>query len=132
MNNSKKISPQAILALREALSVIFWKKEDLREFLKLTLDNNPIISTLDWGLTKREIVKELTSRMGSRQNIYFDGLKALLLAVSDFDDFRHLEFFDEDGSKTQKAKEAVSKLRSQTKGYIQLSKDEDDAKKKKN
>ena len=37
-NGKKKISPQAIMALKEALSVIFWKKEDLKEFLKLTIE----------------------------------------------------------------------------------------------
>ena len=32
---NKKISPQAVLALKEALSVITWKKDDLKDFLKL-------------------------------------------------------------------------------------------------
>ena len=33
----KKLSPQAILALKEALSVIFWKREDLQDFIKLSI-----------------------------------------------------------------------------------------------
>ena len=31
---NKKISPQAVLALKEALSVITWKKDDLRDFFE--------------------------------------------------------------------------------------------------
>ena len=58
MNNSKKkIFPQAILALKEALSVIFWKKDDLMDFLKLTIERKTIISTINWGGLKRESVK---------------------------------------------------------------------------
>ncbi|GAP72868.1 hypothetical protein SAMD00024442_48_23, partial [Candidatus Symbiothrix dinenymphae] len=130
MSHSKKISPQAILALREALSVIFWKKEDLRDFLKLTLENNQIISTLDWNnanVTKREIVKELINRMSTRQDIFFEDLKGLLVAVSDFNDFSNLKYWDEDGSKAKKARESVLKLRNCTKGYIQLSKEEEES-----
>jgi len=47
MNNDKKISPQAIMALKDALPVIFWKKEDLHDFIKLTLDNSAIVSTIN-------------------------------------------------------------------------------------
>lgn len=32
MISTKKISPQAIHALKEALSIITWKKDDLRDF----------------------------------------------------------------------------------------------------
>lgn len=55
--DNKKISPQAILALKEALSVIFWKKEELRDFIKLTLSNSAIVGTLNWEGTKRESAK---------------------------------------------------------------------------
>jgi hypothetical protein len=131
MNIAKKISPQSILALRDALIVIFWKKEDLREFLKLTLDNNPIIATLDWNNTKREIVKELIARITTRQDIYQEQLLNLLLSVTDFDDFSNLKYWDEDGSKTKTARNAVNNLRNHTKGYIQLSREKEDAKNRK-
>jgi hypothetical protein len=131
MNPIKRISPQAILALREALSVIFWKKENLREFLKLTLDNDLIIATLDWNNTKREIVKELIERITTRQDIYQEYLLDLLLSVADFDDFSNLKYWDEDGSKIKIAREAVFNLRNHAKGYIQLSKEKEDAKSRK-
>ncbi|WP_343744342.1 hypothetical protein [Chitinophaga sp.] len=131
MTNDKKFSANAILALKEALSVIYWKKEHLQDFIKLTLENNAIVATLNWNVTKRESVNELISRMLNRQDIFRDDLMNLFLAVTDFDDFGNLAFWDEDGSKTKKAKEAVNRLRAQTKGYIERTKEQDEARKRK-
>ena len=128
METKKKISPQAILALKEALSVIYWKKEDLQQFIKLTIDNPAIISTINWAVTKREIVKELLNRMTNRLDIYESDLLNLVMAVTDFNDFGNLKYWDEDGSKTKKAKEAVHHLRSFTKGFIQITKEQEEAK----
>jgi len=128
---SKKISPQAILALKEALSTIFWKRDELREFVKHTISNTAIIGTINWDGNKRVAVKELIERMTNRPDIYKDDLMNLLLAVTDMTDFSHLKFWDEDGSKTRKAKESVEKLRVQTKGYIQITQEQEDARKRK-
>lgn len=128
---NKKISPQAIMALKEALSIIFWKKDELREFIKLTINNNVIVSTINWNLTKRESVKELLERMTSRQDIFKEDIINLILAVSDFTEFPHLEFWDPDGTLRKKAKNAVEKLRVQTKGFIQISKEQEELRKRK-
>lgn len=130
-NPTKKVSPQAVMALKEALSVIYWRKEDLRDFIKMTLDNNAIISTLNWSLTKREIIKELIERMINRLDIYNEDLIALFLAVTDFEDFSNLAYWDEDGSRTKKAKESVNNLRKLTKGYIQITKEQEEIAKRK-
>ncbi len=124
----KKISPEAISAVREALSVIYWKKEDLQQFIMLTIDNSVIISTINWSATKREIVKELLNRMTNRIDIYESDLMNLILAVTDFSDFGNLTYWDEDGTKIRKAKEAVNRLRSLSKGFIQVTIDQEDAK----
>lgn len=131
MNKDKKISPQAILALKEALSVIFWKREDLQDFIKLSIENKAIIGTINWGGTKREAVKELIERMTNRPDIFNDDLMQLLICVTDFNDFSNLKYWDEDGTKTKKAKEAVNNLRTYTKGYIQLTQEQEEAKKRK-
>jgi hypothetical protein len=127
---NKKISPNAILALKEALSVIFWKKEDLRDFLKLSLRSSAILATINWEGTKRETVKELIERMTNRTEIYQPDLMNLIFAVNDMTDFPNLKFWDEDGTKTRTAKEAVDNLRKQTLGFVQISKDLDEAKKR--
>lgn len=131
IGTTKKISAQGILALKEALSVIYWKKENLRDFIKLTLNNSAIVGTIDWTATKRESVKELVERMTNRTDLYRDDLMNLLLAVTDFNDFSHLDFWDEDGSKKKKAKLAVENLRKHTKGYIQITQEQDESRKRK-
>jgi hypothetical protein len=131
MKNDKIISPQAILSLKEALAVIYWKKEDLRDFCKLSMSNNAIIGTINWAGTKREAVKELIERMINRQDIYMDDLINLFVAVTDFNDFSNLRYWDEDGSKTKTAKEAVVNLREHTKGYIKQTKEQEEAQKRK-
>lgn len=130
MTYNKKISPQAILALKEALSVITWKKDDLRDFLKYSMENSAILGTISWDGTKRESVKELVERMTNRTDLYQTDLINLLLAVTDLTDFPQLEFWDEDGMKKAKAKKAVENLRKHTKGYIQITKEQEEAKKR--
>lgn len=131
INQQKKIAPEAIALLKDALSVIYWRKEELRDYLKVVLEQNLIVSNLDWGLTKREVVKELIGRMVNRKDMYENDLMALFLAVTNFDNFSNLKHWDDDGSKTKKAKEAVANLRKVTKGYIQISRDKEDIAKRK-
>ena len=125
--SNKKISPQAILALKEALPIIYWKKDEMKDFIKITLKNSAIIATINWDVTKRESAKELIERMTNRPDIFNEDLINLLLAVTDLNDFSHLEYWDEDGSKRIKAKEAVLKLRTLTKGYIQVTKEQEES-----
>ena len=125
--HNKKISPQAIFSLKEALSVIFWKKDDLKDFIKLAINNKAIVGTINWNVTKRESVKELIERMTSLPDIYQEDLINLLLAVTDITDFSYLKFWDEDGSKTKRAKEAIELLRKHTKGYLQITKEQQEA-----
>ncbi|MEO0469648.1 MAG: hypothetical protein AAF206_08520 [Bacteroidota bacterium] len=127
---NKRLSPQAIIALKEALSVIFWKKDDLKDFVKLTIENSDIIGRINWNGTKRESVKELIERMTNQPDKYNRDLLDLVLAVSDFTDFPHLKFWDDDGSMQRRAKEAVEALRKRSKGYIQVTKEQDEARKR--
>ena len=127
---NKKISAQAILSLKDALAVIFWKKDDLKDFIKITLENKEIVGVINWNPIKREIAKELVERMLNNQKVYKEDLINLILAVSDFTDFSHLEYWDEDGNKRKKAKEAVERLRVHTKGFIQISKEKEEARKR--
>jgi hypothetical protein len=131
MATKKKISPQAIIALKEALPLLYWKKEQLQDFLKLSLVNNQIITFLDWSATKRAASKELIDRMINRMDIYEEDLLNLLTAVNDFEDYDNLKFWDTDGSKRKAAKEAILNLRRFTKGHFDLKKEKTDSEKRK-
>ncbi|MEO5910633.1 MAG: hypothetical protein ABIP95_07070 [Pelobium sp.] len=103
----------------------------MRDFLKTVILNNAIVDTLDWSCTKREISKELVERMSNRLDFYQNDLFDLIFALVEFKEFPHLKFWDEDGSKTNKAKQAVKNLAEITKGYQKLVEDSDVSKKRK-
>lgn len=116
----RKISPHALIALKDALSNIYWTKKDLRQFIELTIYNTQIVSTIDWqGNPKYESVSQLIDRMSARQDMFRDDLLALLREVSNLDDFSHLSYWDEKGTLTKRAKSSVEKLRAQTIGYFE-------------
>ncbi|HMG69271.1 MAG TPA: hypothetical protein VK588_16350 [Chitinophagaceae bacterium] len=115
----KKISVQTLLALKEALATVFWTKKDLRQFIELTIENSLIVSTIDWAEnTKFESVSQLIDRMAKRQDMYQTDLLKLIQEIGNFSDFSHLNRWDDAQVKIKKAKEAVEKLRNQTKGYF--------------
>jgi hypothetical protein len=115
----KKISVQSLLALKDALTNVFWTKKDLRQFIELTIENPLIVSTIDWNEnTKLESVSQLIDRMGKRQDIYQTDLLKLIQETGNFNDFSHLKIWDNSEDKIKKAKSSVEKLRSNTKGYF--------------
>ena len=128
---NKKLSAQAIIALKESLPLLYWKKEQLQDFIKITIENNQIVSYLDWSGTKRGAVKELVDRMVNRSDLYGEDLLNLFSAVTDFEDFENLAFWDEDGSKRKAAKEAVRNLRTYFTGHSQLTKEKEEGQKRK-
>jgi hypothetical protein len=131
MQNKNTVSPSVILLLKEALSVIYWRKEDLEQFVKFTVSNTSIISTINWTLNKRQSVKELLNKIMSRRDIYESDLLNLISAVSNFNDFENLKYWDENGSKLKKAKEAVDNLRKHCKDFIHTTNEEEESVKRK-
>ena len=131
MDSSKKISPSAILALKEALIYIYWKKDDLKLFIRQTIAHKAIVETIDWSQYKRAIVESIISRMSNRPDIYQDDILSLILAVSDMNDFEHLRDWQDGEMKIKKAKECVESLRNHSLGFIEQQKEKDEARKNK-
>jgi len=125
MTYSKKISPAAIVALKEALIYIYWKKSDLRLFIRQTIKNTAILETIDWNQYKRSIIEELISRMTNRQDIYMEDLISLVVAVADMDNFEHLKEWQDGEQKIQKAKASVAALRELAQGFIEIQNEKD-------
>lgn len=110
---------QTLLALKDALTNVFWTKKDLRQFIELTLENPLIVSTVDWTEnTKLESVSQIIDRMAKRQDMYQTDILKLIQETGNFNDFSHLKMWDDADTKIKKAKTAVEKLRNQTKGYF--------------
>ena len=123
MNQGKTISPAAILALKEALVHIYWKKDDLKQFVSQVVTNKTFLSTIDFTQLKRQTVEDLVSRMANRQDIYGDDLLSLIFAVTDITDFSHLEKWEDGDDKVKIAQKSVNALRKQTQGYLQIQKE---------
>jgi hypothetical protein len=113
----KKIAPAAIVALKEALTNLYWYKGDLRSFLTSTLSNQALLSRLDWGDYKRNIVSELIGFLDQRQGEYQADLLKLMTEVGRVDDFSHLERLEGGKEKAAAARSSVKALRKLTEAH---------------
>ncbi len=110
---TKRVNPAAIHALKEALSVVYWYKPDLRAFLSSCLgDHSGLVSQLDWTACKRNIVATLISSLDKQQSRFTDTLIDLMLATAELD-VRHLKRLDDGGKQFKLATEAQEVLRQQ-------------------
>jgi hypothetical protein len=129
----KQFSPNAILALKEALTHIYWKKQDLRSFVYHSVENKLLIPTIDWdNCRKAESVGILVDRMVARPDLYTDDLMRIFNVVMHFDDFTHLKQWDDAETKIKKAKYSVEALRRHASGYFQLKEEKEKAQERKN
>jgi hypothetical protein len=117
---SKVIAPAACVALKEALSTVYWYKSDLRSFLTSTIANPNLLAPLNWADYKRNIVAQLVDYMAKRQDQYQGELVRLMSEVAGIDDFSHLERLEGGAEKAGAAKRAVAALRKHTDGHRAL------------
>ena len=117
---TKKIVPAAIVALKEALTNLYWYKRDLRSFLTSTLTNPALLSRLNWSDYKRNIVGELIGFLDQRQDEYQADLLRLMTEVARVDDFSHLERLEDGKEKAASALASVRALRKLTEAHEAL------------
>lgn len=128
----KKFSPNAIQALKQALTHIYWRKKDLRSFVYHTVNNKAIIPTIDWENNyKHESVSQLVDRMATRLDIYNDDLLKLFDTVMHMNDFSHLQQWDDADSKIKNAVDSVNALRNHAQGYFLLKEEKEREKQRK-
>jgi len=124
---SRVVSPAACVALKNALTSLYWYKSDLRSFLSATLKSPELLATLDWDDYKRNIVGQLVDNLSSRQDRYQGELLHLMTEVSRATDFAHLERLDNGRQKADAAKSAVRALQKHTKGHSRLREEQEQA-----
>lgn len=107
----KRLSPAAIVALKEALCSVYWYKSDLRSFLSNCLEDAPLVAGLNWDNYKRQIVSDLIDTMLRDQERYLSSLTRLCFEITHITSFRHLEQLDGGEQKARRAREAVEQLR---------------------
>lgn len=131
MKASQKISGQALIALKEALTHIYWRKDDLKLFVSQTITNKSFVATLDTEQVKRVIASNIVDRMSARPDLFENDLFALLKAVSDMNDFTHLQKWEDADKKIKAAKESVNALRQHTKGFFEIQKEQEQVRERK-
>ena len=101
----------AIQALKEALTNIYWFKPDLRGFLQNSIGDRRLVSSLNWGAYKRQVVSDLVDILCADQEKNLPALTRLCYDVAEMRSFSHLERLDDGEKKASKAREAVEQLR---------------------
>ena len=127
---SKRLSPAAIQALKEALSSIFWYKSDLRSFLQSSIGNRRLVSSLDWNGYKRQIVSDLIDDLCANQDSNLAGLMRLCYDVTEMRSFPHLVRLDGGEQKAIKAQQAVEQLRQLIETHTDSEREEQDIRKR--
>lgn len=128
MAHDKIISPQAIVALEKALSYIYWYKRDLKSFLyQIIGDDSGILAVIDWNDVKKNISARVVNMLVKNGGRTRNTLMQLIIAVSDFADFSHLEILEGGKEKAKTAQEAVKALRIHVSGYQKIQKDLEEA-----
>jgi len=116
----KKLSPTAVVSLKHALSAIYWYKKDLKGLLLATLGGTGALLDLDWTETKRDIVSRVVDRLADGDEKFQGLLIDLMSDVAVMDDFSHLAQLDDGELKAKQAKDAVTALRKQVSGHVEL------------
>jgi hypothetical protein len=98
---AKHVSPAILPPLREALTLAFWFKPDLRRHLNSCLpDHRALVAQLDWSDYKRNIVGQLVDTLHADQHKYLDALLTLILGTADITDPAHLKRLDTENAST--------------------------------
>lgn len=121
------VSPAVLHPLKEALTLAFWYKKDLRAFLTSCLGREGLVAQLDWTDYKRAIVAQLVDGLANNQHRHFDDLLTLILATSDITDPSHLKRLEDGEAKYADAVAALDSLKQMVVPYRRLRTDEEEA-----
>lgn len=121
---AKTIAPAALQALKEALSLVYWYKSELRSFLAQCLSDPDVLGRLDWEDYKRNIVATLVDHLAMNEEIYQKDIVRLMSEVCKVNDFSHLKKLEDGINKAKGAESAIQALREQLKGHQDLAEEE--------
>lgn len=104
------LSAELLIALKDALSSIYWTKQDLRFFIQNTVSHPEVVSYVDWSQTKYEVCSQLIDHMTTRKKEYQDDILALINKIAQMRDFSHLKRWDNGDVLIVRARDSVSRL----------------------
>jgi hypothetical protein len=119
MAEPQRVSPNAVQALKDALSAAFWFKRDLRGYLSSALADEQLLAGVNWEDYKWSIVDVVINRMVQRPERYQTALVQLMVDVAAMQEFPKLRRHEDSERLTAEAADAVSRLRRVVKPYEQ-------------
>jgi hypothetical protein len=88
LTGSKRISANAISALKEALASVFWFKRDLSRYLQTAVRDPRWLAGIDWeNQYKRDSIHQFVDRLVADETRHRDLLIRLISDVAAMDDF---------------------------------------------
>ncbi|MFT4042892.1 MAG: restriction endonuclease [Gordonia sp. (in: high G+C Gram-positive bacteria)] len=117
----KVISPQAYVALREALPLVVWRKTAFETYVRGALGGHPeVLSGINFASTKRESASGIMDRLMADVGRYQDTTINLMLDIASMTRFPDIETIKDAADRDKwrrKAEDAVSELRRHTAGF---------------
>jgi hypothetical protein len=123
---SKRLTPAATVALKEALCSVYWYKADLRSFIQQCFPGSKVVASLNWNDYKRQIVSDLVDELVRDSENGIGGLTRLCHEVCTISAFGHLEQLDGGVEKAERARIAVAQLKSLLEPHEEIKKEQDD------
>lgn len=117
----RRVSANAIQALKDALLAAFWFKGDLYDYAKDAVGGEPLfLAGIDWRESyKRDSISTFVDRLVKYQDEHQDLLIGLLVDVSQMDSFPGLGRHEDAAAKIAEAHVAVTRLRAVVQPYEQ-------------
>jgi hypothetical protein len=119
MAKPRRVSANAISALKDALTAAFWFKRDLYSYAKAAVAGEPtFLAGIDWtNQYKRDSVSTFVDRLVREQDEHQDVLLNLLVDVAAMTDFPQLLRVEDPEPKLTAAREAVARLKAVVEPY---------------
>jgi hypothetical protein len=114
MDPPRRINANAVEAFKDALTVVFWRKRDLLDYLRVAVPDQSLLNGIDWlnpEVYKRESVRRFVDRLSTQQEQYGPLLLQVMSDVAAMNDFPRLAWLEDADEKTAQARQAVNRLR---------------------
>jgi hypothetical protein len=125
MTATKRLSPSAIVALKEALQSAYWYKSDLRGFLQNCLSDKTLTASRNWNNYKWQIVADLVDQLCVDQDRYLPDLTRLCYELTNLNSFYHLEQLEGGAEKAARARTAIKQLQELLRPHEELKREAD-------
>ncbi|MBS1703683.1 MAG: hypothetical protein JST12_18615 [Armatimonadetes bacterium] len=121
----KKVDPETLNCLKEALVASYWYKTDLNTFLRGALTDLTLLGGVNWDShQKREAVDIVVNRIANSPEQYRADLAGLISGVCGMTDLSHLLRLEDGEKKAKRAKAAIEVLKTKAGTYRSMLEEE--------